>query len=158
MDGTKVNELERQASEASLRALAEQESRLRDLRSRAGALLAAASLSVSFLGVQTPTVAGADAIVWAAIGAFVVTLVSTVYLLLPNDRLVFAVDGAEFYVDLWDVRHDGDEVHRRLAYWMTCYRRGNQPLIDRLNTAYRVAAVALLVQVGLWGVLNAIGE
>jgi hypothetical protein len=95
MDGAQVNELERQASEASLRVLAEQEGRLRDLRSRAGALMAAATLSASFLGTRAPAAIGGDVVVWLGVGAFMVALVSTLYVLAPRDGLVFALDGAE---------------------------------------------------------------
>jgi hypothetical protein len=43
---------ERIAHEAAMHALAEQEAALRDLRARAGSLLTAASLIVSFLGAR----------------------------------------------------------------------------------------------------------
>lgn len=126
MGGTQVNELERQASEASLRALAEQEDRLRDLRSRAGALMTAATLSASFLGSRAPLAFGGDLMTGVAVGAFIVALVSALYVLAPREGLVFALDGAEIYAGLWGVRHDADEIHRRLAYWAAWYRASNQ--------------------------------
>jgi hypothetical protein len=151
MDGTQVNELERQASEASLRALAEQESRLRDLRSRAGTLLAATSICASFMGTRAVGVEGAELAVWLAGAAFVATLLATIYVLVPSKRLVFALDGAELYNDLWEIRADVDEIHRRIAYWMAWYRSENQPALLRIERAYRAAAFALVVQILLWG-------
>lgn len=141
--------LERIAYEAALSALAEQESALRDMRARSGSLLTAAALTVSFLGA-TALEEGLDVVAWLAIAAFAVTLLGTLYLLLPKDGLIFALDGPELYVQLWEIRDDEPEIHRTLAYWISTFRAENKPTVDRLYLAFRTATAALIVQVLLW--------
>jgi hypothetical protein len=141
--------LERIAYQAALSALAEQESALRDLRARSGSLLTAAALTVSFLGAKALE-EGLDVVAWLAIAAFAVTLLGTLYVLLPKDGLIFALDGPELYVQLWDIRDDEPEMHRTLAYWVSAFRAENKPSVDRLYLAFRVATAALILQVVLW--------
>jgi hypothetical protein len=141
--------LERIAYEAALGALAEQEGALRDLRARSGSLLTAAALTVSFLGAQALE-EGLDVVAWLAIAAFAVTLLATLYVLLPKDGLIFALDGPELYVHLWDVRHDEAEIHRTLAYWISAFRAENKSSVDRLYRAFRIATATLILQVVLW--------
>jgi hypothetical protein len=141
--------LERIAYEAALGALAQQEGALRDLRARCASLLTAASLVVSFLGARALE-AGLGLISWLALAAFTASLVATLYVLLPRDRLVFALDGPELYVRLWEARDDNAEIHRTLAYWISAFRAANKSSLDRLRLAFRVSAWALVAQVGLW--------
>ena len=141
--------LERIAYEAALSALAEQESALRDLRARSGSLLTAAALTVSFLGAKALE-EGLDVVAWLAIAAFAVTLLGTLYVLLPKDGVIFALDGPELYVQLWDIRHDEPEMHRTLAYWVSAFRAQNKPSVDRLYLAFRIATATLITQVVLW--------
>lgn len=76
MDSAQVNELERQASEASLRALREQEDRLRDLRGRAGTLLAASSLTASLCAhAERPSGVAVDGAYRAAAVALILQVV-----------------------------------------------------------------------------------
>lgn len=130
-DSRVEGKLERIAYEAALNALAEQESALRDLRARSGSLLTAASLTVSFLGAKALE-EGLDVVAWLAIAAFAMTLLGTLYVLLPKDGLIFALDGPELYVQLWDIRDDEPEVHRTLAYWVSAFRAQNKPSVDRV--------------------------
>jgi hypothetical protein len=141
--------LERIAYDAALGALAEQQGALRDLRARSGSLLTAAALTVSFLGAQALE-GGLDIAAWLAIGAFVVSLLATLYVLLPQDGLIFALDGPELYVELWSIRDDEPETLRTLAYWISRFRANNKPTLDRLYLAFRLAAGALIAQVVLW--------
>ncbi len=53
------------------------------------------------------------------------------------------------YEGLFPVRDDGGEVRRRLAYWIEAFRRGNQPSIDRLVLAFRLASLFLLIELVL---------
>ena len=114
-----------------MHALAEQEGALRDLRARAGSLLTAASLTVSFLGAHALQ-EGLDVVAWLAIGAFAVTLLGTLYVLLPKEGLIFALDGPELYVSLWELRESQAEIHRTLAYWISAFRAENKATLDRL--------------------------
>jgi hypothetical protein len=141
--------LERIAYDAAVSALAEQEGALRDLRARSGSLLTAAALTVSFLGARALE-EGLDAVAWLAIAAFVLTLLATLYILLPKDGLIFALDGPELYVALWRIRDDEQEVHRTLAYWISSFRASNKPTLDRLYLAFRLGTAALIAQVVLW--------
>jgi hypothetical protein len=141
--------LERIAYEAALHALSEQEGALRDLRARAGSLLTAASLTVSFLGAQALQ-EGLDVVAWVAIAAFAVTLLGTLYVLLPKDGLIFALDGPELYVNLWEARDSEAELHRALAYWVSTFRSDNKSTLDRLYWSFKAATVALILQVLLW--------
>lgn len=142
-DREAVGELELQASAAALRALADQEARLRDVRARTATLLAAAAVCASFFGPSAVAGEGSIAMVLASVSAFVVTLLAALYVLLPDDDLIFGLDGVVMYRGLWDVRHDPDEVHRRLVYWMADFRVRNKPIIDRKARACRVALRAL---------------
>jgi tetrahydromethanopterin S-methyltransferase subunit B len=115
MDQPAVEELERIAAEASLRALAEQERNLHDLRDRAGTLLAAGALTVSFLGAQALEMAGLGIAAWLAIASFVLCLLPTLYVLLPRKDLTFTLDGPIVYERLWQFNDDPTEIHYRLA-------------------------------------------
>jgi hypothetical protein len=117
---------------------------------RTGPLLTAAALSVSFLGAQAIGREGLGPFAWAALVAFAVSLMATLYVLLPKDHLVFALDGPELYVALYEFRDDMPEVHRRVAYWVAGFRADNQDTLDRLSDAYRMATLALVAQVLLW--------
>lgn len=138
------------AAHTALRALDEQQDALRDLRARTGPLLTAAALSVTFLGAQAISREGLGIFAWTALVAFAVSLIATLFVLLPKDHLIFALDGPELYVALYEFRNDMREVHRRIAYWVARFRADNQPTLNRLNMAYRVATFALVAQVMLW--------
>jgi hypothetical protein len=64
--------------------------------------------------------------------------------------LVFALDGPELYVSLWEIREDEPEIHRTLAYWVSAFRAENKATLDPLYMAFRVATAALILQVVLW--------
>jgi hypothetical protein len=73
-------------------ALAEQERSLGGLRTRAGTVVAAASISGSFLGAKASH-GSLDVLAILALGAFVLCLASAIWILLPH-KLVFAFRGA----------------------------------------------------------------
>jgi hypothetical protein len=149
---TPADSLERIVLDASLRALSEQEAGLRDLRARAGTLLAASALTVSFLGTQTLDRDGLSLVTWLGIGAFVMSLLATVHVLLPEAKLSFSIDASRVYRELWPLQDDLMELQREVARWATRRHLDNQPLLDALGFSYRLAAFALLVQAGLWTV------
>jgi hypothetical protein len=150
MTGARQDDLERLASEASCRVLVEQESALRDLRSRAGTLLAAASIAVSLLGSGVVEGGELGLVAWLAVGAFTGSLFATLYVLLPREGLVFAIDGRQLYLSLWRIRENPREVYRQHAYWLAGVAASNQVAIDRAEMGYRAAALSLVVQVLLW--------
>jgi hypothetical protein len=107
-----VATLEQTTYELALRALAQQEQALTEIRSRTGTLLTASSLIASFLGAEAIGRNGLNAWVALALIAFGASVVLSVYILLPKDGLIFALDAPETYEALFDVRDDEEEVAR----------------------------------------------
>jgi len=144
---TVSGEYERLAFEAAQRSLDKQERLLEELRSRTGILLAAAALGASFLGREA---FGGDPRRGLAIGALAALLVaigSSVYILVPKaDRFVFAVVGSGLYEGLYANRNDLPEVYRRLAYDLDRFWDANDTEMQKLITAFRVAAGALVAE------------
>src|SRR5882757_1887468 len=145
---------ERLAYEAALRGLDKQEGLLEELRTRTGILLAASSLAASFLGQQAFRHPHPHALAVVAVGAFVVSIAASVFILLPKQNLFFSLRGAGLYEGLYAVRHDSAEVHRRLAYDLDRFWEKNDGKIKWLTRAFTVAAAALVIEiVALAGVL-----
>jgi hypothetical protein len=114
-----------------------------------GTLLTAASLIASFLGGQALAGEGLNVWVVLALVAFGLSVVLCIYVLLPKDGLIFALDGPETYGALYEVRNDEEEVDRRLAYWLQSFRQENHPTVERLTRAFELAGFALLAEIGL---------
>lgn len=137
-----VGELELQASAAALRALADQEARLRDVRTQTATLLAAALVCTSLFSAHgSSSLLGGVSVV-----AFIVALLAALYTLMPSDRFVFALGGTEVYGELGDARDDPSEIHRLLVCWMEWFRWRNQPILGRKARSYRVALISFGVQ------------
>ncbi|HEX4806068.1 MAG TPA: hypothetical protein VFU94_09215 [Conexibacter sp.] len=139
----------RLAYEASLRALDQQHKVLEDLRSRTGLLLAAASLSASFLGARAFDGHASVALSAIALVALAVTLVLGIVVLMPRPELVFSTEGTLLYADLYDV-DDPAEQHRYLAHWLDEFWEGNELPIQQMTRRFEIAAGALVVQVLAW--------
>lgn len=90
-------EFEKLAYEAALRGLDKQEGQLEEMRGRTGVLLAASSLAASFLGQQAFLHPHPRALAVAALLAFVVSMGSGVFILMPKEGLEFSGKGAEIY-------------------------------------------------------------
>lgn len=142
--------LETLAYELSLRALAQQESRLDELRTRTGTLLAASSVVTSFLGPRAIDPDGVGTLAVVALAAFAVSVIGCVSILILNPRLVFGFRGTRVFEEEYAPRESINEAHRRLAYWLEIFFDRNQPTLNRLFVLYQVAAVALLAEVILW--------
>jgi hypothetical protein len=134
--------------EIAVRALGQQEQALAELRARTGTLLTAASLIASFLGAEAIARNGLNDWVVLALLAFGVSVVLSIYLLLPNDSLVFALDAPETYEKLYDIRADDEEVQRSLIYWVQSFYATNSPTIRRLSRVFEVAGVSLVFEIG----------
>jgi hypothetical protein len=93
-------EFERLAYETSLRGLDKQEELLRELRSRTGVLLAAASLAASFLGSDAFQDPSSVVLVVLALLAFVASIGASVYILTPKEELTFSQAGSRLYEGL----------------------------------------------------------
>ena len=89
------------AYEASLRSIDQQQKLLEEIRSRTGILLAAASLSASFLGARAFELQGVGPLSLLALGALVTTLVTGIVILVPRQEFVFSLSGTVLYDAPW---------------------------------------------------------
>jgi hypothetical protein len=144
------------AYEQAMRSVADQEATLDGLRSRAGTLLSAASLSTSFLaalGIKDQPLTG---LAWLAIGLFLAMGVCAGLVLWPWDGWKFGMDTykvVEEYVD-GNNRLPVDEMKRDLALHPEENIQKNRTKLDRLFYAYEAGMVLLLAEVVVWlGVL-----
>jgi hypothetical protein len=141
--------LEERAYELALRALGQQQEVLRELRSRTGTLLAAASITASFLGAQalgrSTTLLAAPALL-----AFLASMTLSVSILLPNRRLCFSLGGQAVHGRLHRLAEDEQEVDRRLANWLDSLERRNEPIIEALFRRFRWAGVTLMIEIACW--------
>jgi hypothetical protein len=136
------------AYDAALRALDKQEGVLEELRARTGVLLAASSLATSFLGRSALDNASALLVV-VTLAAFATTIAASVYVLVPKKAFFFAVSGTAILEELYEFREDVDEVRRRLTYDLERFWDRNDDAIQKLFWSFRIAAVALVVDIVL---------
>ena len=136
--------------EAGVRALDLQERAIEQMRGRTGLLLAASSLTASFLGGQTISHAnGLGTLSGIALVALATSIALSVYVLLPKSGFVFSLSGVGMFEELFDV-DDEQEKRRRLVYWLEEYWVTNQAKIDELSRVFFAAAVALVLQLAFW--------
>jgi hypothetical protein len=136
--------------EAGVRALDLQERAIEQLRGRTGLLLAASSLTASFLGGQTISHAnGLGKLSGIALIALGASIALSVYVLLPKSGFVFSLSGVGMFEELFDVEEE-QEMRRRLVYWLEEYWVTNQAKIDELSRFFFAAAVALMLQLAFW--------
>ena len=137
------------AYELSRSALERQERVLDELRARTGTLLATSSIAASFLGAQA---AQRDTSLLTVLAAamFVISIGAATYVLLPKEDLIFALRGSVLFEGEYREGLPLDETHRRLAYWLEGFHAGNQAIVDRMFGFFRVATLAVLLQVVLW--------
>jgi hypothetical protein len=136
---------------AAVRALDLQERSVEQLRARTGTLLAASSLTASFLGAQTiQHTNGLGALGVLALVSLASSIGLCVYVLLPKNGFVFSLSAPKMYESLFDYRDDDEEVRRRLIYWLEDFWKDNQDKIDSLGRYYLGAAVALMLQLVFW--------
>jgi hypothetical protein len=137
--------------QAGVRALDLQERGVEQLRSRTGTLLAASSLTASFLGGQTIShTRHVGTLEILALVALAISVGLSVYVLLPKQGFTFTLNAAGIYEELFPHATDDQEVKRRLIYWLEDYWQSNQKKIEPLSRAFLVAAAALLAQMVLW--------
>lgn len=136
----------RLAYDAAVAGLEKQEHVLDELRSRTGLLLAASSLSASFLG-PTALDHGQPVLLAGALAAFAVSIGGSIYVLIPRSAFTFSVFGSTMYEELFEFRDDLDEVYRRLAYDLDGFWEANDAAMQPLFSWFRRAAVALGAEV-----------
>jgi len=136
--------------QAAIRSLDLQERGVEQLRARTGTLLAASSLTASFLGAQAIQRNGIGPLGALALIALASSIALCIYVLLPKSDLVFDIEPSRMYESLLDAATDESELRRQLVYWLTSFWRANQVTIDSLGRYYVAAAVALLLQLAFW--------
>jgi hypothetical protein len=137
--------------DAGLRALDLQERGLEQLRARTGVLLAASSLTASFLGAQTiQHESGLNVLSGLALISLAASVLLCVYVLLPKQAFEFSLNAPQVYESLFELRDDEAEIRRRLAYWLEGFWQRNQDRIDELGRYFFGAAIALILQLAFW--------
>jgi hypothetical protein len=134
----------------SLKAVEEQESRLTDLRSRTGTLLAAASLAASFLGGQSIRTGELRFLGVLAIVAYVMCVAACIKVLLPH-RLVFSFRGSVLLRTAREAAVDELEDALEAAMgWIESFIDSNRSELDALTRWYTGACLALGLEIVLW--------
>jgi hypothetical protein len=136
------------------RALDEQERVVAELRSRAGTLIAAAAITTSFLGGRILGSHHLRPLARAAIGCFAFVGITLLALLWPWRDWRFTVNAQSFietYLEPPDTAPlDLPAIHRDLALHMEAAWKANRTQLRWLQAAFRLAALALVVEVVLW--------
>jgi len=142
--------------ELALRALDEQDRQVGDLRGRLAPVLAAGGIGLTLLtrpAFSADRPSGAVELVATIVGMLgAVTLVmASAYVLHPR-RLAFSVN-ARTTLDAIrdrdaDMLEDEDLFHETMISTLTARREGNQPIVDRLHTAFSVGQIGLLLELG----------
>jgi hypothetical protein len=140
-------DLEKLAYESALRALDKQERLVEELRARAGVILAASSLAVSFLGGRALAGPFPVALALLSIACFVVSVGAAIYLLLPKPDLAFATIAAGVINGLFPYRDDPAELYRRAADGLDRAWEGNDVAVHKLSVAFGVALCTLGIEV-----------
>lgn len=130
-------------------ALAEQERALNALRARAGTIVAAASISGSFLGAKVSH-GSLDAWAVVALIAFVLCLGCAIWVLLPHS-LVFAFRG-EALLGMSDQEgvEDVAQAYRAVGIWIEPYLDANRDKIGQLSAWFTVSCILLAAEVLCW--------
>jgi hypothetical protein len=142
--------LEKTAYEAALRALAGQADEFNQMRSRTGTLLAAGSITTSFLGAQAVGHGPLGFFGGAALVAFVSFLLPCIYVLLPKRDFIFSISGTVLYENLYEFRREPAEFYRRLTYWLQGFWEHNQQKIESVTRFFLWGAISLTAQIALW--------
>ena len=141
--------IEQFSYELTAHALAEQERAVAALRTRAGTILAAASIAGSFLTTKTSR-GSLDGWAIAALVTFALCLASSVWVLLPH-QFVFAVRGQALLgqSDQLGVT-DVDEAYRATSMWIEPYLDRNREELSRMTGWFTVSCFLLAAEVVLW--------
>ena len=138
------------AYDLSLKAVEEQESRLTDLRSRTGTLLAAASLAASFLGGQSIRTGELQLLGVLAIIAYAICVGACIKVLLPH-RLVFSFRGSVLlHAARTAAVEELEEALEAAMGWIESFIDSNRSQLDALTRWYTGACLALGLEIVLW--------
>jgi hypothetical protein len=139
--------------EEAKRGIAAQSASLDELRSRTGLLLAAASVTASFLGAHVTDASGIGFLGILAIVAFGVAVVGCLYVLWPHkDAWTFVVSPTTLAEDWIDIEREGGTraMQRFVAIKLEEHYDRNKLKLDELFAAFQIAAMATGAEVILW--------
>lgn len=134
---------------AARRSLEQQDSDLSELRTRTSTLVAATTLSASFLGAAAIS---RNAPAWAvapAIGSFIATGGLAGWVLWPA-QVLFALDAREMHRTLFADRDAPSNLMLRAAFGLHEAYISNRAIIARRERVFRLALLALGTQTLLW--------
>jgi hypothetical protein len=141
--------LEELVYSAAQRALDQQSTALSDLRTRTSTLVAAATLSASFLGAAA---IGRGAPAWAvvlAMAAFLSTGAFAGWVLWPA-RVSFVVDIDRMYDELAPSQKDPAVYLLRAGHGLRDVSRENRKVIERRELIFSLALIALGTETLMW--------
>jgi hypothetical protein len=134
----------------ALGALEQQEREVSELRARTNTVIAAAALSASFLGAAAIQAhSGLSGWSIAALAMLVLTGGLSLIVLWPRE-LSFAFDARQTYARLFAHQDSAAQAQLDIAYAAGDRYRSNKRTIDRLETAFQTAVLALGLQTLLW--------
>ena len=139
------------AYDEAVRGLAQQQSRLDDLRARAGILLSAAAIATSLLGGTALDEGNATAWVWGAVACFLGVSGLALVLLLPRRWEFTAVPRRiiRIYIETDDPL-PVDMIQRDLALHMEDSYVRNEVGLDAMLLRFRIALGLLSLEVIAW--------
>jgi hypothetical protein len=141
--------IEQLSYQLTANALAAQERALHALRSRAGTIVAAASISGSFLGAKVSQ-GSLDAWSILALIAYVLCLGSGIWVLLPHSLVVaFRGDALLGLSDQQGVQEVA-QGYRAAGIWMAPYVDANRDKIAQLSAWFTASCVLLAAEVIFW--------
>jgi hypothetical protein len=143
--------IEELAYNTALTALSNQDGELNQLRSRTGTLLAAASITASFFGVQALSRQASGTFSVVALIASVLALVLCIYVLAPKTGISFSLSGTVLYRELAE-EVNLPAAHLKLVEWLEGLWGSNQGEIDKLARFFAAASLALTVAIICWAV------
>ncbi len=136
------------------RGLEDQERSVVELRTRTGALIAAAAVTTSFFGGQLLQQRGIGAAAWVAIGCFALLAFVVLIVLWPRRDWEFMLAPDQFVATyLEPVEGDPLPLHlieRDLALHIGRSTESNRRQLGTLTTAFRLGAVLLVIEVVAW--------
>jgi hypothetical protein len=141
-----VGDTVRLAVDLGRSAIKNQADQLTDLRSRAGTLLAAASIAGTFAGVTHGSI---DTMAALALFAYLCSVGACIYVLLPHD-LSTEFRGTVLLSAREEAGASDEEVFEALVQWLEQVRAANNGKLRGLKGWYTAAAAALGVEVVLW--------
>jgi hypothetical protein len=141
-----ANSVQHLAYELSRGSLSEQEQRLSDLRTRAGTILAAASIAGSFLAARNGSI---DTPAVLAIVAYLACVGAAIYVLLPHE-LVFEFRGSVVTALEYERGGGLEAAYRAVTEWLEEFHESNAGSLQTLGRWYTSACAALGAEVVLW--------